>query len=275
MSQQKSKSRDHPSPRFRHLSICTRHMGRLRVMTCHLLALHFALRTRKLSLKVVSNECGIAQAATLPGRAIAGVLSWMNEGMRRVAAPAMLSGTLAAHTGDRWRGPASGTPPRRHRACWPRPGARLHRAPPRHLANRRVRTCVRSWTRCSGNSARWPTGPSTSRSPHSWMAARSPSRCTGISVSARSRTTKRCEVECEADIPLQPLRRRNGPQRSRGQAVVPQDNRGWPRAVRATPYIRHLLPSPCSWFNHRSLFAPCEIPHLMPTEFEREISGSR
>ena len=80
-------------------------------MTCHLLALHFALRTRKLSLKVVSNECGIAQAATLPGRAIAGVLSWMNEGMRRVAAPAMLSGTLAAHTGDRWRGPASGTPP--------------------------------------------------------------------------------------------------------------------------------------------------------------------
>ena len=38
---------------------------------------------------------GIAQATTAPGRAIAGALAWMNEGAGRVAAPAMLSGTLA------------------------------------------------------------------------------------------------------------------------------------------------------------------------------------
>ena len=38
---------------------------------------------------------GIAEAATAPGRALSSALSWMNEGMRQVAAPAMLSGTLA------------------------------------------------------------------------------------------------------------------------------------------------------------------------------------
>ena len=38
---------------------------------------------------------GIAQSATLPGQAVAGALTRMNEGMSRIAAPAMLSGTLA------------------------------------------------------------------------------------------------------------------------------------------------------------------------------------
>ena len=38
---------------------------------------------------------GIAQSATLPGRTVAGALARMKEGMSRIAAPAMLSGTLA------------------------------------------------------------------------------------------------------------------------------------------------------------------------------------
>ena len=53
---------------------------------------------------------GIAQAATAPGRAIAGALAWMNEGAGRVAAPAMLSGTLALTPVVTGGIPQAGTP---------------------------------------------------------------------------------------------------------------------------------------------------------------------
>ena len=54
---------------------------------------------------------GIAQAAALPGQAIAGALSWMNEGMRRIATPAMLTGTLALTPVVAGLVPQAGSPP--------------------------------------------------------------------------------------------------------------------------------------------------------------------